>query len=120
MRPRAEGRCGGEGALTAARAALRSKLKVLARRKCDPLVAQYVECTKEHTFTVFWQCKAAMAAVNACMNELTNEAAQASAKRQWVAAGRPSDYEWMPNMAAEEGGGTDGGERTTKGWWRRR
>ena len=57
---------------------------------------------------------------HSCMNELTNEAAQASAKRQWVAAGRPSDYEWMPNMAAEEGGGTDGGERTTKGWWRRR
>ena len=49
---------------------------MLARRKCDPLVAQYVECTKEHTFTVFWQCKAAIAAVNACMNELTNEAAE--------------------------------------------
>jgi len=50
------------------------ELKKNALKKCDGLIKDFVDCSKEHNITVAWTCRDKNKAMNKCLNQYTAQA----------------------------------------------
>jgi len=79
--------------------ALRSKMKTLATKACDPAVRKFVECSKQHNLSVVWKCRSLNREMNDCVRKHTTDEVLEDIKQQWLDSGRPSNTDWMPKLS---------------------
>ncbi|RUS30665.1 hypothetical protein BC938DRAFT_479099 [Jimgerdemannia flammicorona] len=49
------------------------ELKATALKKCDDVIQDFVQCSKDHTVTVIFSCRGKSRVMNKCLNSYTTQ-----------------------------------------------